>query len=256
MRRVRVIPVLLLVGNRVMKSVKFGKRTYIGDPINSVKLFNDKEVDELVILDIDASKEGRTPNLEKLRLIVGEAFMPVAYGGGITHVDQIGEILACGVEKAIINSSAIKNLNLIEEGASRFGSQSIVASIDFKVDIFGKKKVFDHVRKKNTKIPLAKHVRNVESAGAGEIFLNSVAKDGTYEGYDISTIKEVSQSVDIPVIACGGASDIEDLYLAVADGGASAVAAGSLFVLQKPHRAVLINFFDQESLKERIFNRI
>lgn len=256
MRRVRVIPVLLLTGNKVVKSIKFGKRTYIGDPINSVKLFNDKEVDELVILDIDATKEGRAPNLDKLHLIAGEAFMPVAYGGGITHVDQIGEILARGIEKVVINSSAIKDLDLISEGARRFGSQSVVASIDFKKDIFGKKMVFDHVRNKNTKIPLAKHVRNVESAGAGEIFLNSVAKDGTYEGYDINTIKEVSQSVDVPVIACGGASDIEDLYLAVSEGGASAVAAGSLFVLQKPHRAVLISFFDQESLKEKIFNRL
>ncbi|MEM7102343.1 MAG: AglZ/HisF2 family acetamidino modification protein [Bacteroidota bacterium] len=256
MRRIRVIPVLLIQNGGLVKSIKFKKHKYVGDPINAVKIFNDKEVDEIAILDISASKEKRAPNIEKIKEFAAEAFMPMAYGGGITTLDQIKRILFEGVEKVVLNTSALKSPDLITQGAGQFGSQSIVVSIDVKKTLFGKYKVMGNCGMKSTGLDPVQFAQKMEKAGAGEIFLTSVDRDGTYDGYDIDLIQQVADSVNIPVIACGGAAKVPDFYTAVSKGKASAVAAGSLFVFQGPHRAVLINYPPQEQLKKELFLKL
>lgn len=256
MRRIRVIPVLLIQKGGLVKSIQFKNHKYVGDPINAVKIFNDKEVDEIAILDISASKEKRPPNIKQIAEIASEAFMPLAYGGGITKLEEIKQILFEGVEKVILNKSALKNPQLLTEAAKLFGSQSIVASIDVKKNFLGKYRVFGDNGKTNTKFNPIAFAKQMEDAGAGEIVLNSIDRDGTYKGYDTELLKKISDSVNIPVIACGGASSVDDFYLAVKEGRASAVSAGSLFVFHGPHRAVLINFPEQKILKEKLFSQV
>ncbi|MEO0469615.1 MAG: AglZ/HisF2 family acetamidino modification protein [Bacteroidota bacterium] len=255
MRRIRVIPVLLLKKGGVVKSVKFKNHKYVGDPINAVKIFNEKEVDEIAIIDIDASRENRAPNIAQIGEIAGEAFMPLAYGGGITKLDEVKEILYQGAEKVVLNASALQRPELIEAAAGQFGSQSVVASIDVKKTLFGKQKVYGDCGSKNTKRDPVEFARQMESAGAGEIFLTSIDRDGTFEGYDLGLIQRVAEAVSIPVIACGGAASVDDFRMAV-ESGASAVAAGSLFVFHGPHRAVLINFPEPDQLVESVFSHI
>jgi cyclase len=248
----RIIPVLLIKNGGLVKSLKFKTFKYIGDPINAVKIFNEKEVDEIIILDIDATKDKRQPNLSLIKEIASEAFMPLAYGGGITNIDQVKEILFLGVEKVIFNKSTFINENLIRETATRFGSSSIVISIDVKTNFFNKKYVYSDNGKKNTYLDVVEYAQRVEKLGAGEIFLNSIDRDGSYKGYDLDLIKKVSNSVGIPVIACGGASNENDLVSAINEGGASASAAGSLFVYNGVHRAVLINYPDWNTIQNKI----
>jgi cyclase len=252
MKRIRVIPGLLLHEKGLVKSVKFKDYKYVGDPINAVRIFNEKEVDELAIIDIDASREKRPPDFLHILSIVSEAFMPVAYGGGIRKVEEVEKILLNGVEKVIINKMALENPSFISDIARRFGSQSIVASIDYKKSLFGSVRVYIDNGKTNTqKDPLA-FARQMEDAGAGEILLNAIDRDGTFEGYDLAMIHKISHAVNIPVIAMGGAGSVEDFKLAVRE-GASAVSAGSMFVFQRPHRAVLISYPSREILEEEVF---
>jgi len=256
MRRIRVIPVLLIQNGGLVKSIRFKKHKYVGDPINAVKIFNEKEVDEIVILDISASKERRQPNLKQISEIAGEAFMPLAYGGGITTMEQIKRILYEGAEKVILNTSALDNPKLISEAAGQFGNQSVVISIDVQKDWLGRYRVFRNGGSSNTGLSVDAYARDLESAGAGEIFLTNIDRDGTFLGYDITLIRLVTQAVNIPVVACGGAAEITDFQKAVSEGGASAVAAGSVFVYQRPHRAVLISYPNQTELKTKLFERI
>lgn len=248
MRRIRVIPVLLLKNGGLVKSVKFKNHRYVGDPINAVKIFNEKEVDELILLDIDATLLKREPDLHKIKEIAEEAFMPLAYGGGINNVNQIKQIFQLGIEKVVLNSSAFENINLLKEAVRIFGSQSIVASIDVKRNIWGRYEVYTHGGTKNTKHHPVSLSKLYAEAGVGEIFLSSIDRDGTYKGYDLKLIKSVTDSVSVPVIACGGAAETEDFVLAVRDAKASAVAAGSMFVFQRPHQAVLISYPDKIKL--------
>ncbi len=254
--RNRVIPILLIQNGGLVKSVKFKKYKYIGDPINAVKIFNDKEVDEIVILDISASKEKRAPNINVISEIASEAFMPLAYGGGITTLEQVKEIFFEGAEKVILNSSAIKNPQLIKEISQLYGSQSVVVSIDVKKNLFGQYRVYGNCGSKSTGKSPVDFAREVEKWEAGEILLMSIDKDGTFKGYDIPLIQKVTEAVNIPVVACGGAAEINDFTKAIKEGGASAVAAGSMFVFQGPHRAVLISYPTQENLKTEIFDKI
>jgi cyclase len=255
MKRVRIIPVLLIQDGGLVKSVKFKNHKYVGDPINAVKIFNEKEVDEIVLLDISATAEKRPPNIRQIREIASEAFMPLAYGGGITSLDEIRLLITAGAEKVVLNTSAFANPALIGEGAKWIGSQSIVVSIDVKKDWLGKYKVVTQNAAKNTGLDPVTYARQAERAGAGEIFLNSVDRDGTFEGYDTNLIGEVSRAVDIPVVAVGGASSVDDFTAAIQH-GASAAAAGSLFVFQRPHRAVLISYPGQPELKSKVFEKI
>ncbi len=246
---VRVIPSLLLRNQGLVKTVKFKNPTYLGDPINIVKIFNEKEVDEIVLLDILATPERREPNCKLLADIASECFIPLAYGGGLRTIDQIRNILGLGFEKVIINSSAVEDPDLIRRAAELFGSQSIVVSIDVRQTTFGRYEVFTHCGSKPGRLDPAEHAGNIQQLGAGEVILNSIDRDGTMEGYDLKLIKKVSSAVSIPVVACGGAKMISDFIQAV-DAGASAVAAGSMFVFQGKHRAVLISYPSSSELKQ------
>jgi cyclase len=248
----RIIPVLLIQKEGLVKSIKFKNHRYVGDPINTVKIFNDKEVDEIIILDISASKENRPPNFDMINEIAGEAFMPLSYGGGIRSIEEVKKILFQGVEKVVFNTSAIINPNLISETAHRFGSSSTVVSIDVKKNLLGQYKVFGNNGNKNTGIDVVEFATKMVSIGAGELILNSIDRDGTYKGYDIDLIKKVSSLIEIPVVACGGAKDDDDLVRAINEGGASASAAGSLFVYSGVHRAVLINYPDWNTIQNKI----
>jgi len=254
-KRIRVIPVLLIRNNGLVKSVKFKDHKYVGDPINAVKIFNDKEVDEIVMLDISATVENRPPNIEQVKEIAGEAFMPLAYGGGITNLDEVKALINCGVEKVVLNTSDVVDRALLRTVADWVGSQSLVVSIDVKKNIWGKNRVYIRNGKKDTGLEPVEFAKNVEQSGAGEIFLNSIDRDGTFSGYDIDLIKAVSSAVSIPVVALGGASGVGD-FLKACRAGASAVAAGSFFVFQMPHRAVLISYPTDRELKHELYQKI
>lgn len=252
MNKTRVIPVLLLRGKGLVKTVKFKEPKYIGDPINSVRIFNEKEVDELVFLDIMATPEGRGPDFDLLADIAGEAFMPMAYGGGITTLEQVQRIFALGFEKVILNTAAYVSPKLISEAAAIYGSQSIVGCVDVRRTFLGRYELSSHGGKTKQLVGFKEHVQSLERLGVGEIIVNAVDRDGTQSGYDLKLIREVSSSVEVPVVACGGASSIDDFVAAVDEGGASAVAAGSLFVFVGPHRAVLINYPARSDLAQRL----
>lgn len=242
MYRPRVIPCLLLRGNGLVKTRKFRDPVYVGDPVNAVRIFSEKEADEIVILDIDASREGREPNYELIAEIAGEAFMPVAYGGGVRTLEQMRRLIRSGVEKVVVNSAAVESPSVLSEGAAVFGSQAIVGGVDVKRTLLGGYRVVTKSGTVEARISLDEHLARLVAAGAGEIFLNSVDRDGTMSGYDLALIRQVSTRVAVPVVACGGAGTLEHLSQAIREGGASGVAAGSLFVFHGKHRAVLINY--------------
>lgn len=245
----RIIPCLLLQNSGLIKTVKFGNPNYIGDPINAVKIFNDKEVDELVFLDIEATKKGTPINFNYLKRIAEECFMPLCYGGGIKNIDDIKKLFTIGFEKVSINSNAFYNPSLITESANLFGSQSIVSSIDVKKNLWGRYSVYINGGKTSTKESPIEYAKKMESLGAGEILLNYINNDGMMEGYNLELINGVSSAVNIPVIACGGAGRMGDFVQAI-DNGASAVAAGSCFVYYGVNKAVLINYPDRNEIKK------
>lgn len=248
--RPRLIPCLSIQDRGLVKTIKFSNPRYLGDPINAVKIFNGKGVDELCLLDITASSENRGPDFDYLKDIASEAFMPLSYGGGITTISEIEKLFYIGYEKIILNTSFIQNPELVTEAAKFAGSQSIVVSIDVKNELFGKKSCYikDGTTKvKKDPITLAKKAQEL---GAGEILLNSMTYDGTMKGYDIELVKSVAQAVSIPVIACGGAKDIYDFKKVLEEGGAHAAAAGSLYVYYGSQKAVLITVPEEKSLLE------
>jgi len=248
MHKVRVIPVLLLKHWGLEKSVAFRDPVYIGSPINAVRVFNQRNVDELILLDIVAGAEGRGPHPEVVAQIAEEAHMPLTAGGGIRDIETMRQLLDAGVDRLAINSAAQENPRLITEGAERFGSQCMVVSIDAKRERDGSWQVYTHGGTCATgKTPLAV-AQAMAAAGAGEILLTSIDRDGSLSGYDIELIRQVSDGVDIPVIACGGAGSVADLAEAVDEGHASAVAAGAFFLFFGPRRTVLITYPEDEAL--------
>jgi len=249
MLKTRVIPCLLLKNGALVKTIQFKEPKYIGDPINAIRIFNEKEVDELVLLDITATIENKKPPVKILGKIAAECFMPLAYGGGIKTIEEIKELFNLGIEKAVINSYAAENSSFIKQAAEIFGSQSIVISIDVKKNELGEYEVFTRSGKKATGLNPVDFAVLMAKMGAGEIFLNSIDKDGRMLGYDVELIKAVSHAVAIPVIASGGAGKIGDFKNAVS-AGASAVSAASMFVFYGKNRAVLINYPTQEELKK------
>lgn len=246
--KTRVIPCLLLMNGRLVKTIQFKHPNYVGDPINIVRIFNTKEVDEIVFLDISATPNSRGPDFELIKEIASECFMPLAYGGGITELDQAKKLFNIGVEKIILNSSAAENPNLIEKIADKFGSQSIIVSMDIKKNIFGNYHVYTKCGKQKHRLSPLEYALTMQEKGAGEILLTSINQDGKMSGYDIAAIKQITSALSIPVIACGGAGSIDDFSQAVKQGGASAVAAGSLVVYQGKNRAVLTKFPKREEL--------
>jgi len=251
MLQTRAIPCLLLKGRGFVKTVQFKNPVYLGDPINIVRLFNDKEADELIVLDITAARERRPPPFDFLANLTSECFMPLCYGGGIRTVDDIRTLLSIGIEKVSINTAAVDDPGLVNRAADTFGAQAIVASIDVKGGWFGKSSVYTNGGRKNTGLDPVSVATEMEKRGAGEILLTSVDRDGMMVGYDLALISRVSSAVSIPVVAAGGAGKHEHLTEAISV-GASAVAAGSMFVYHGPHRAVLINYPSSAELR-RIF---
>lgn len=250
MYRPRVIPVLLLKNNGLVKSVKFKKQRYVGDPINAVKIFNDFKADELVFLDILASKEKRLISLDFVRKVGDEANMPYAVGGGIRSIQDIKQIINAGAEKVVINSYAAQNPDFIQQASDEFGSSTIVVSIDVKKKFWGKKQVYILGGTKATGEDPIEFSKLMEKKGAGEIIINSIENDGVMDGYDLNLIESISKSVTIPVVALGGAGKLEDFKNAVGKSYASAVAAGSMFVFHGARKAVLVNYPSLDELKK------
>jgi imidazole glycerol-phosphate synthase subunit HisF len=243
MFRPRVIPVLLLRGHGLVKTKKFKDAVYVGDPVNAVRIFSEKEADEIVILDIDASRERREPNYDLIAEIAGECLMPMAYGGGITTFEQVRKLIRSGVEKVVINTAAVEgNLDVITRSAQAFGSQAIVGGMDVRHSLIKGYRVVARSGMFESSLKPESHAQALVAAGAGEIFINNIDADGTMAGFDLKLIRRVVDSVNVPVVPCGGAGTVEDLRSALKDGGASAVAAGSMFVFHGKHRAVLINY--------------
>jgi cyclase len=245
---IRLIPVLLLKGKGLYKTSGFKNSVYVGDPINAVRIFNEKEVDELVLFDIEASMHQREPNYSLIKEIVSECFMPVGYGGGIRNMDQIRMIFEIGVEKVILNSAAF-DFNLISEAAAIYGSQSIVGCIDARKSLFGGYNVYAKSGTIKHKIEPQDYACQLVSAGVGELIVQSIDKEGSMEGFDLELTKSVASAVNVPVVASGGAGNLQHISAVLEKGGASSVAAGSFFVFKGKHRAVLINYPKQEEIK-------
>jgi cyclase len=242
MRRSRVIPTLLILGDGLVKTRRFKDPVYIGDPINATRIFSEKEADEIVVLDILAARERGEPNYDLVCAMAGEAFMPLAFGGGVRSVEQVRRLIRAGVEKVIVNTAAAQSGALIAEIASEFGSQAVVGAIDVKRSLFGKPHVMVQSGTIGRAISPVEQAELLCESGAGEILLTSIDRDGLMCGLDIPLIKSVAAAVPVPVIASGGAGAVEHLRAAIREGGAEAVAAGSMFVFHGRHRAVLINY--------------
>ncbi len=245
----RVIPALLLQNDGLVKTTKFSKPKYVGDPINAIRIFNEKEVDELVVLDILAGKGNQGPNLGLIESFAGECFMPLCYGGGIRSFDQARQIFDLGVEKICIQTAALENADLITQVAREYGSQAVVVSIDVKRGWLGRPKLYSAARGKVLAKPWLRHLQDVVQAGCGEVLINAVDRDGMMQGMDLELIQAAASAVPVPVIAVGGAGNPTHFRQAV-EAGASAVAAGAYFVFFGPHRAVLITYPLYEELEE------
>ncbi len=247
----RTMPCLLLgEQGALVKTVRFRKPRYLGDPITAVKIFNDRQAPELVLLDIAATPGGRGPDIERISDIVSEAFMPLLYGGGVTTIEQIRAVLRAGVEKVALNSAAVTNPALVSRAADEFGSQSVVVALDVKRGLLSGHQLVTHNGRRKTRLDPVETAREMVEAGAGELIVNSVDRDGTMIGYDIELVRRIAHAVPVPVVACGGAGKLQDLVDVVQKGGASAAAAGSLFVYHGPHRAVLINYPSESALEK------
>lgn len=241
MNHARIIPVLLLSDSGMVKTKKFNSPIYVGDPINAVRIFNAKEVDEIIILDIDATRYGKGPNFERIEQIASEAFMPLGYGGGVNTTQQMERLFRIGIEKVVINTAIHENPRLLHEASMIFGSQSIVASIDVKKDFLGRYNVYSRCGNKKEDIDLNSYISFVQEQGAGEIILNSIDKDGTMSGYDLKLISKVSVKLNVPLVALGGAGSVKHFDEAL-QAGASSVSAGSLFIFHGRHNAVLLSY--------------
>jgi imidazole glycerol-phosphate synthase subunit HisF len=246
--RPRVIPVLLLTHDRrLVKTVRYRDPLYVGDPLNAIKIFNEKGVDELAILNIDASRRGISPDLEYLKYLTSECFMPVAYGGGITSVREIEKLVGIGVEKVVIGTALGSRSSLLADAVTAVGTQSLVGSVDVRANWLGRYSCFVKNGTQSITEKPVEVARRLQDEGIGEILLNAIHRDGTMDGYDQSLIQLVAKSLSIPVIASGGAGCIAHFGDAIAS-GSSAVAAASLFLFKGPHRAVLINVPEEEEL--------
>ena len=254
MFRPRIIPCLLLKDKGLVKSTRFKDFRYIGDPLNAIKIFNDKKADELIFLDIFASEQKRTITLDLVQKLGDECAMPFTVGGGISDIGQIRDLINAGAEKVCINSAALSDPELIRRAADTFGSSTIVVSMDIKKKAFSGYRVYAQRGRKATKRSPVEFAQEMEALGAGELFVNSIEHDGMMEGYDLPQLNQICSAVQIPVIACGGAGNFEHMEKAITIGGASAAAAGSLFVYHGPRKAVLINLPDRQDLKNT-FNK-
>lgn len=240
------------MNNSLVKAVQFDKTSYIGDPVNTVRMFNELEVDELCFMDIRASVNNQEPQFNILAEICNECFMPLSYGGGVKNIKTAARIFALGFEKIILNTAAVLNPKLITEISTHFGSQAVVVAIDAKKNILGKYNVYSHDGKQKTALKVLSWAQQCESAGAGELLLTSMDKEGTWNGFDLTLTEMVSSSVSIPVIAHGGGGTIDHIADAIKKGKASAVGLGSMVVYQKKGMGVLVSFPDKKELEKAL----
>ena len=251
----RITPCLLVHNKGLVKTVKFKDSKYVGDPINAVKIFNEKEVDELIVLDIDATVENREPDYKMIENLANECRMPLCYGGGIKTVFQAQKILSLGVEKIAISAAAFNNLELINKIAVEIGSQSVVVVFDVKKKLFGGYDVYTHNAKNKIKQSFLELIEKVQYFGAGEIVINSIDDDGVMKGYDFDLIKKTKSSLNIPMTILGGAGDIRDMSNVINKFGIIGCAAGSLFVFKGKYKAVLISYPNKEKKRQIINNK-
>lgn len=249
----RVIPCLLLQGKSLIKTIQFNKFTYIGDPLNTCRIFNELEVDEMIILDIEAAKKRTVPKFDYLKLMASECFMPLAYGGGLHDLEDIAKIFTSGFEKVVINTGLFEKHGLLEKVTNIYGQQSVIAGVDIKKNIFNKYCIYSNGGKKKENIDLHKWIKELDSMGVGEIMVTNISNEGTWKGFDLDIIKEISSEIDTPLIVHGGAGTKNDIEQAVNYGGASAVAVGSMVVYQNKDMGVLINYptgfkFEEENV--------
>lgn len=243
MLRPRIVPCLLVKGSGLVKTVRFASPKYVGDPLNAVRIFNEKEVDELVVLDIDATAQGREPNYALIENLAAECRMPLCYGGGVTRVEQFARIVSLGVEKVAISTAASSNPALITQAAQIVGSQSVVVVVDARKSASGDKyEVWTRNATVNTGRAVAEFAAEIEQRGAGEIVINSIDNDGVMQGYDHELVRQVRESCTLPITALGGAGSLKDIAALLAEFGTLGAAAGSLFVFKGVYRAVLINY--------------
>jgi cyclase len=238
----RIIPCLLYDGTGLVKTIKFKNPSYVGDPINAIKIYNEKEVDELIVVDINASKQKRKPNFDKISDMAGEAFMPFAYGGGVKTYEDFETLYKIGIEKVIVNSLVQENSEVIKKVVTNYGAQAVVVCLDFKKPLFGAKSPSSYIGHK-IKYSLTDYAKYLEKEiGIGELMVQSMDNDGTWEGYDCDVTAQIINAVDIPVIACGGCGGIDDLKKVLYETNANAAAIGSMAVYSKKGMGVLINF--------------
>lgn len=237
----RVIPILLLQGNKLVKTVGFKSPRYIGDPVNTAKIFNDKRVDEMVLFDITASRNGREPNYHLLEDLASECFMPLCYGGGICSVDIAKRVLQCGIEKISVSSEVLKSPHFAKELVSEFGSSTVVVTINIKNFFLSGYKVATSSKKKS-QFGVIEFSKMMENMGVGELIINDIDRDGTMGGYNLEIMGEVAESVSVPVIACGGAGCVQDIHLLLGSVGVAGAGAGSCFVYRNKEKSILISY--------------
>ncbi len=254
MLRSRIIPCLLVHNGGLTKTVQFKEGKYVGDPVNAVRIFNEKEVDELMVVDIDATVQNRGPNMELIENFAAECRMPLCYGGGVSNAHQVEQIVGLGVEKVGVSAAAVKRPSLVSEMARAVGSQSVVVVLDVKKNLFGKHTIYTHNGRENTKLDPVDFAKRMQDQGAGEIVLNSIDLDGTMKGYDLSLAEKVRNAIDLPMTILGGAGSFDDLQTLISRFQIIGAAAGSLFVFKGKYRAVLISYPIQEE-KQRILGR-
>ncbi|MEO0038720.1 MAG: Imidazole glycerol phosphate synthase subunit HisF [Bacteroidota bacterium] len=252
MLRPRIIPSLLLHDKGLVKTVNFKSPKYVGDPINAVRIFNEKQVDELAIFDIDATVLGKEPDYVLIEKLANQSRMPLCYGGGVQTVEQAQKIFSLGIEKIALSSAVIKNPLLVTQIADRVGSQSVIVVLDIKKKLFGGYEVYTHNGKRATGINPVKFAKELEQLGAGEIILNSIDQDGVMKGFDMILIDKVAENISIPLTVLGGAGSLNDIEKVIDRHGVIGVAVGSLFVFKGPYKAVLINYPTQ-SEKNKVF---
>lgn len=250
MLRPRIIPSLLIHNNGLVKTKNFKAPSYVGDPINAVKIFNEKEVDELIVCDIDATVLNKEPNFKLIKSFAEESRMPLCYVGGVKSLDHVSSIIQLGIEKVGISSEALVNIDFVRKASRLVGSQSIIAVLDIKKNIFGGYSIYINNGSVKVNKTLKEAILGLQDAGAGEIVINSIDRDGTKNGYDLNLIQEIHKLSNVPITILGGAGSYKDMKIAVENFGILGLSAGSLFVYQGKYDAVLINFLSKEEIAE------
>lgn len=257
MKRLRVIPVLSILDSKLVKTTKFKKAKYIGDPLNAIKIFNDKEVDELIITDIRASKNGVEPNFNLIAAMSAECFMPLAYGGGVSTFEQAQKLFKLGIEKLVLNTALHSNPNLIRQISEHYGSQSVVVSMDIRTSVFGKRQLFVKSGTVKVKHSISSYIEYVEELGAGEIFVNNIDRDGTFLGFDVELVKSLTIRSKLPIIGCGGLDCINNILDLFNNAHANAAAGGAFFIYANNNpNSILITYPKQEVLIDKVFRKL